>query len=140
MPGLTTKDNITLRIDSGDVLNYWDNYDQDVLIMPRRFGGLCLPVNEALGAGMPVIMPSISPNNLWLPSDWLVPATKTGSFMARTRIDIHETDPRELAAKIDQFATDTAFFNAAQKQARDMAEGLSWTALKPMYNKVLGEL
>lgn len=136
-----TPDNVTLIVDSGDVPNYWDNYrGHDVLVMPRRFGGLCLPVNEALGAGMPVIMPDISPNNLWLPNEWLVPASKTGDFLAKTRVDIHATDPRLLAERIDQFAIDAEFFTKAQQQARDMAEGLSWAALKPTYEKVLGEL
>lgn len=129
---------VKLNLAGGDVENYWDNYTgQDVLIMPRRFGGLCLPANEALGAGMPVIMPHIDPN-WWLPGEWLVSAHKTGSFMAKTRVDLHAVDPVVLARKIDRFATDTEFFQKAQRQALELAEGLSWEALKPEYEKVLG--
>ena len=29
--------------------------------MPRRYGGLCLPMNEALTSGLPVIMSNQSP-------------------------------------------------------------------------------
>src|ERR1700722_8871073 len=33
-----------LVIDSGDVRDYWDNYAEgDVPLLPRRYGGLCLP-------------------------------------------------------------------------------------------------
>jgi glycosyltransferase involved in cell wall biosynthesis len=32
----------------------------DALIMPRRYGGLCLPMNEALTSGLPVIMSDTS--------------------------------------------------------------------------------
>lgn len=133
--------NVELVIHSADIPNYWDLYaGQDVLVMPRRFGGLCLPVNEALGAGMPVIMPNISPNNTWLPADWLVPATKTGQFTAKTCIDIHATDPQALAAKIDQFATDRTFYAEAQTTARDLAKRNSWDALLPEYQRVLASL
>lgn len=132
--------NVELVIVSADIPNYWDAYlGADVLVMPRRFGGLCLPVNEALGAGMPVIMPNISPNG-WLPADWLVPATKTGSFMAKTRIDLHTTDPRALAACIDRFATDRAFYATAETIARDIAKRNSWEALLPEYQRVFASL
>ena len=35
----------------------------DALIMPRRYGGLCLPMNEGLTSGLPVIMSNTSPNS-----------------------------------------------------------------------------
>ena len=44
----------------------------NALIMPRRYGGLCLPMNEALTSGLPVIMSNTSPNDAVLPGDWLV--------------------------------------------------------------------
>lgn len=133
--------NVELVIHSADLPNYWDLYQiGDVLVMPRRFGGLSLPVNEALGAGIPVIMPNISPNNTWLPADWLVPATKTGQFTAKTCIDIHTTDPQALAAKIDQFATDRTFCAEAQTTARDLAKRLSWDALLPEYQRIFSSL
>lgn len=132
--------NVELVIVSADIPNYWDAYTgADVLVMPRRFGGLCLPVNEALGAGMPVIMPAIEPNH-WLPADWLVPATKSGSFMAKTRIDLHTTDPRALAERIDRFATDRAFYAESQTIATDLAKRNSWEALLPEYQRVFASL
>lgn len=137
-PDLRTRKNVTLIVDPGDKPNYWDNYTEgDVLVMPRRFGGLCLPVNEALGAGMPAIMPNIPPNNSWLPQEWLVPAVREGSFMAKQRIDYHRTDPKQLAALMDRFATDTAFYAAAKQRAAELAAELSWETLKPKYLEVL---
>ncbi len=75
--------------------------DFDALILPRRYAGLCLPCNEALMSGLPVIMTDISPNNELLPKEWLVKARKKGSFVARTILDFYESDLRELAKKID---------------------------------------
>lgn len=128
--------NIDLRIQSGDSGNYWDNYDADVLVMPRRFGGLCLPVNEALAAGMPVVMPDISPNS-WLPAEWLAPASFEGRFMAKTMIDLHTINHISLAARIDQFAGDPEFYRKAVEQALDIAGRYSWGALKPEYDRIL---
>jgi glycosyltransferase involved in cell wall biosynthesis len=131
--------NVRLHVDSGDVANYWDLYTgHDVLIMPRRFGGLCLPVNEALAAGMPVIMPNISPNNDWLPSGWLVHATPAGSFRAKQLIEFYQTDARALAEKIDLFAQDADFRRTATDTALRLAKKLSWDELKPLYERVLG--
>lgn len=129
---------IELVIVSADIPNYWDAYrGADVLVMPRRFGGLCLPVNEALGAGMPIVMPDISPNNLWLPRDWLVPAEMRGEFMAKTHVGLYSADHRALAAKIDRLATDRAFYAEAETIARDLAKRNSWEALLPEYRRVL---
>lgn len=76
----------------------------DLMIMPRRYGGLCLPMNEALCSALPVLMPDISPNNRVLPAEWLVPASKESDFMARTRIDVHRCDVMKLGMKLDWFA------------------------------------
>lgn len=143
VPGLlrefTIPGTVTVESASGDVANYWDLYVGDVLVMPRRFGGLCLPVNEALGAGMPVIMTDIDPNNAWLPGEWLVPASKYGQLMVRTAIDLYMADPRALAARIDRFATDDAFFAAAKDSARALAKQYSWDQLQPEYEQTFAE-
>jgi glycosyltransferase involved in cell wall biosynthesis len=129
---------VLLHLDGADVTNYWDNYSSgDVLLMPRRFGGLCLPVNEALGAGMPVIMPDISPNNTWLPDEWLIPASRKGTFRAKQHIDFYSVDHRALAAKIDQLASDAEFYTKALATAADLREQLSWKNLLPEYQQVL---
>lgn len=129
--------NVRINLVSGDVADYADMYDADVLVMPRRFGGLCLPVNEALGAGMPVVMPDIAPNNQWLPSEWLVPAHHAGSFRAKQPVELHTTNHRDLAAKIDELATDDAFYRLAVKKAHQLRAEMSWDALKPLYHEVL---
>lgn len=78
--------------------------DFDAMILPRRYGGLCLSTNEALMSGLPVIMSDISPNNELLPKEWLVKAYKSDAFMARVHIDVYTCEPVELAKKIDWFA------------------------------------
>jgi glycosyltransferase involved in cell wall biosynthesis len=77
--------------------------DFDALVMPRRYGGLSLPVNEALMSALPVLMTDVSPNTHLLPAEWLTPATRAGEFMTRTMIDLFDADPVALAAKLDEF-------------------------------------
>jgi glycosyltransferase involved in cell wall biosynthesis len=131
--------NVTVRQMTGDITDRWDLYrGQDVLVLPRRFGGLCLPVNEALGAGLPVIMPDISPNNTWLRDEWLIPACHRASFRAKQHIEVHESDCEALATKIDQF-TDDGFYAKAALKARELAQSLSWDALRSTYERVLAD-
>jgi glycosyltransferase involved in cell wall biosynthesis len=136
---IRTPDNVTLRLDSVDYENYWTVYDnQHAMILPRRFGGLCLPANEAIGAGIPVIMPDIDPNNTWLPAEWLTPGMVSGDFRAKQHIFVHRTDHHVLAAKIDQLATDNDFYVRALAKAHLLRDQLSWESLTPRYREILG--
>jgi glycosyltransferase involved in cell wall biosynthesis len=125
-------------VEAGDTPNYWDNYTGfHALIMPRRFGGLCLPVNEALGAGMPVVMTDINPNNTWLPQEWLVPTHHAGEFTAKQRISSHRADPQELANTITRL-TEPQFYDTAVKKAARLRDRYSWASMKPRYMQVFG--
>jgi glycosyltransferase involved in cell wall biosynthesis len=133
-----TPGNVTLTVEPGDTENYWDNYTgYDALILPRRFGGLCLPANEAIGAGMPVIMPDTNPNDTWLPPEWLVRSTHAGEFRAKQHITYVRTDPQVLAEKIDQLAQDPEFYGLAVTKALTLRDKYSWETLTPMYEQVL---
>lgn len=123
-----------------DIENYVDMYkDGDVLVIPRRYGGLCLPMQEALAAGIPVIMPDVEPNYQRLPKDWLVKADRTRSFMTRTQIDIFEADPNHVAFKMCQFA-DNEFMRWSNKEALDIGKGLKWETLKAYYQTVFEQI
>lgn len=122
--------------------NYQDVYREgDVLVLPRRYGGNCLPLNEALSVGMPVIMPDISPNSQFLPPNWLVPAEVVSQFTPRTTVDIYGADPVALAAKIDEFynmSRHAMWFE--NLRADNLAYTIDWRTMKPQYEKVLGDL
>jgi hypothetical protein len=134
-----TPDNVTLILDSVDRDFYWTAYQhQDALILPRRFGGLCLPANEAIGAGIPVIMPNIDPNNTWLCQAWLTESMLAGDFRAKQHIPFYRTNPELLAAKIDQLALDEDFYGHSVYMANNLRTALSWDKLAPQYLEVLG--
>lgn len=95
----------------------------DAVVMPRRYGGACLPMTEALAAGLPVIMTNIDPNDKVLPKEWLVEAKQKTSFMARTEITVYETNPQELAYRMTAWAIDNEGEDTMRKlTARKIAE------------------
>ena len=122
--------------------NYWGAYTEgDVMLLPRRYGGNCLPLNEALSVGMPVIMPDISPNDFFLPKMWLLPAERVGEFTPRTKIDIYGIDPIALGAEIDQLADMSELdFELHNSLANQFAEQISWDSMKWRYMKCLEDL
>lgn len=75
--------------------------DFDALILPRGYGGLCLPMNEALLSGLPVIMTDVSPNNIILPKEWLVPSRKDAEFNTFTKIEVFRANVKDLSRTID---------------------------------------
>ena len=122
----------TVRVSTGGTPNYWDLYaDADALVMPRRYGGLCLPVQEAMAAGLGVLMTDTSPNA----DTWPV-ATVPVSYGPQIRmpcgggVPIANADPIQLAAVMDTFA-DPMMRRSFQQLSRVWAESHSWEALTP---------
>jgi hypothetical protein len=59
--GRNVRVEVDLHLEPTD--DQWGMYDdQDVLLLPRRYGGLCLPALEAASMGLVVAMPECSPN------------------------------------------------------------------------------
>lgn len=123
----------------GHVDNPADMYRKnDILVLPRRYGGLCLVAQEAAGCGIPVLMPNISPNASWLPREWLMPVLPQRSvFTARTAIEVRNVSPSVIANRMVQLARDDAEVAAMGQQAVQLAERMSWEALLPLYKEVL---
>lgn len=117
----------------GDVPNYYDLYDEmDCLLFPRRYGGLCLPLNEAMSCGMIPLMTNIEPQNLFLPSKCLVPGRLGKILQTRTPIGVYDATPIELAAKIEELASlpeeDALLLSACMDES---AAKLDWRQIKP---------
>jgi len=119
-----------LVVECGSVPDYWDLYrDADVLVMPRRFGGLCLPVIEAMAVGLPVVMSDCSPNEIWPGPRVTAHAFRTVATPAG-RIPLHDTDPDELAATLDKIATAPGLAADLRQEAIEWAATHSWAALR----------
>ena len=117
-------------------------YGFDAMILPRRYAGLCLPMNEALISGLPVFMTDLSPNNQILPKEWLINAEKIGEFRAKSVIDVHSGDPVQLAKLIDNYVSMKKKDQMKVKQqALDIGiTTFSQEVLKDQYLELFGSL
>lgn len=122
---IDTKDQ-RLSIDTKSPENREDLYSGfDAMVLPRRYAGLCLPMNEALLSGLPVFMTDISPNYNILPKNWLVKSNKVNQFKARTLIDVYEADAKELAKTIDRY------ISKDKQQMKSLAYDIGYSNFSP---------
>lgn len=123
--------NVTLVEQSTGVQDRWEMYrNKHLVVLPRRYGGLCLPALEAMASGCAILMPDCSPNDTWPGAR--VKARK--GYMHRTpfgHIQTHAVHPLELAQHIDRHAN-VEYRRKHQEEARNWAELNSWRDLKPL--------
>lgn len=111
-----------------------------VLLLPRRYAGLSLPMQEAAALGWPIISLDLEPQRQWLHPELLVAATVRDRVkMAGGWFDVHACDPIALARTIDRL-DDPKLWRAAREYGLDHAAGLSWERWAPWYRDLLGEV
>lgn len=116
------------------VADRWELYaDQDVLVMPRRYGGLCLPVQEAAAAGLALVMPDVLPNAWWPVLMFPAPSTAGHLKTAAGMIPVAEPDDTALARLLEVLEADHDYLEHAQRRAYEWAATHSWPALLPEY-------
>jgi hypothetical protein len=130
--------NVELRLDT--LRNYWDFYQPefDMMVMPRRWGGLCLPMQEALAVGMPVLMPACPPNGDVLPQDMLTPTHVGDSLQTTSWIDLYDVTPEDLANHIRRYYENPQLVADGSEWARQWGDSHTWDALRPQYIDALG--
>ena len=90
---------------SNEIEDQRDLYEKDyhVVLIPRRYGGLCLPMLESLSYGLPVIMPNIEPNRAELPLEWLTTAARGKNIRTKNRIETYNPDPQSIIWTLERF-------------------------------------
>lgn len=109
--------------------------DVDLLVLPRRYGGLCLVAYEAAAAGLPVVMPDLSPQNTWAGVSTFptLPAHHVES-MRGGRFHVYEPDPSVLADVLEAFTTKPTLRAVRGDEARQWAESLSWPNVRQAWH------
>ena len=116
-------------------------YDQgDCLLMPRKFGGLCLPMNEALSCGMPVLVSDCEPQSDWVPEELRIPVSRVGKLQTRKPLSVYECSPKDIASKINWLYDSPSKVEEYSEWADSYAESISWKTLKPVYLQVLSSI
>jgi hypothetical protein len=129
-----------VKIEIGNPASREDMYDGfDAMILPRRYAGLCLPMNEALMSALPVFMTNVSPNNKILPEDWLVESTKIGSFRTKSMVDIYDIAPDKFANIVDGYIKNNNKKEFKEKALSIGLENFSIDKLKQKYLEIINK-
>jgi hypothetical protein len=129
-----------VKIEIGDPENRQDMYSGfDAMVLPRRYAGLCLPMNEALLSGLPVFMTDISPNNFILPNKWLAESKKIGTFSTKSVVDVYDANPDMLAKIIDSYVGKNKKLKIKETALQIGLDNFSVNCLKEKYFKIINE-
>jgi glycosyltransferase involved in cell wall biosynthesis len=133
--------NVEVIFDPDSRTEYWEGYgDADVLLMPRRYAGLSLPVQEAHGSGLPVVMTDLSPNDFY--TDLRVPVRPEHANTAQMKggwFTVYDGDPESLATVMDRLVLNPSEVYKASLRAGLFAKTHSWERLGWRYARVLQE-
>ena len=121
----------------GHVDDRWELYEGcSILVLPRRYGGLCLPVQEAMALGMAVVMTDCPPNRRWpiVPVD-AGPGTTIAAPLGPVRG--HNCDLNDLLHKILETEEN---LEAHQQAGLDWAREHAWSIWEPIYRQAMEDL
>ena len=111
---------LTYRVVDKMVTDLWSMYaDQHLLVMPRKYGGLCLPALEAAASGLAVMMTDCSPN-YELASLFIGPRRWLKMNVAAGEIRYAEVNALDLAAELDRIARNRTLVADGQRQSHTM--------------------
>jgi glycosyltransferase involved in cell wall biosynthesis len=120
----------------------------DVVVLPYRAEGFCLPALEAMACGVPVIHTAAGPTGEFCPPDagWALSSRRV-EFEANTYAGptagpacALEVDPDVLAAALRAAAADPHARRVRGEHARRAAERMSWDAAAASADERLAEL
>jgi len=137
--GIEINDN-RVTIDYQNIANREDMYlGFDAMVLPRRYAGLCLPMNESLFSALPVFMTNIEPNNKVLPEEWLIDSNFITEFKTKTMIDVYGADPKHFAQIIDEYVNKLDQTKDKYKAISIAEELFNPESLKEKYIKIFND-
>lgn len=132
------RSNVTVDVITGGVEDRWSMYEnQHLLVLPRKYGGLCLPAIEAMASGVAVMMTGCSPNEIW-PGPRITARKGRIQLSPFGKIQTYATHPTEIASKLNRLAMQRSAVEKAQREAEQWAAAHSWEILGPeLYEPLL---
>jgi len=122
-----------VQIPSG-VEDRWEMYrGVHLVVLPRRYGGLCLPAIEAAACGCAVMMPKVPPNDIWP----IIPLDVRQGRQLQVQagfIQTWNTTTDAIAYQIGTLEEHRFRLLARQQEAWEWAQRNTWSALEPLYH------
>lgn len=109
-------------------VDYWDSYPEgiDLLVQPRRYGGLSLPVQECASLGVPTVCLATDPYAAEAFTTTIPATSARDSRMKGGMVPVQSGDPRSLARAIDYLVEHPDVQHTASIEAGVWAESHSW--------------
>lgn len=109
---------------------------QHIVVLPRRYGGNCIPATEALASGCALAMSDVVPNHQW-PIVPLAARLAPGHLTPFGRIKTHSVRGATIADAIDRLNANRGRLERQMAESRRWARENSWDALRPRYLEAL---
>lgn len=117
---------VTAEVITSSAGDWWTQYGgHHLAVIPRRYGGLCLPAQEAMGAGLGLVMPATSPNDWW-PAKLIEASRGPAIRTPAGEIPTATVLVRRLAEQLDRLARHRDEVHALQASAVLWAAAASW--------------
>lgn len=131
LPEIRPRPGLTVRSQPSAVEDRWSMYaGQHIMVLPRRYGGLCLPALEAAAAGVAVMMPPVSPNDEL--ASVTMASRRTGHIdLSCGRVMTAEVDHMDLGQQLDEFAQHRV--GVSHLQALALRHVPRWSEWRPRY-------
>jgi glycosyl transferase family 1 len=128
-----------LEVVVDDVEDFADLYaGADVLVHPRKYGGLSLTLQEAMALGLAVVAADRVPERDMLPASALIPLTARRPMHTQVgRISMDLADPRALGQKLGELAANPDLVESLSAASGSWAAEHSWERLLPTWRAVL---
>lgn len=112
--------------------------EADVLVLPRRYAGLSLPMQETAAMGMGLLTLDLEPQRGWVPEAGLIPAYR--GHIARFpggEFAVHDANPGLLGRAIERLAQQPELVAELSAAADEHAAGLDWAVWDTLYLEAL---
>lgn len=117
---------------------YWQLYEgADALILPRRYAGLCLTMQEAAAAGLPIVMLESDAN-----AQHTIPELRVqvdgweAHRMKGGMVDVYNAAPEDLARVVGRLS-ESDIVGRATRASLVWADSISWEAQLPRWRNFL---
>ena len=136
---LVTASGIDVKWETVPVKHWWQCYplEADALVLPRRYGGLCMPAQEAAACGLPTAMPDLSPQNHWPGPRFPAGGTFQTARMKGGNFAVSYPDAQDLAALMDRMVRGEIDIFEESNAAMSWADELTSPMLVQDWNKFL---
>lgn len=128
---------VDVRWKTHSVMDRWDTYpdEADVMVLPRRYGGLCLPAQDAASCGIPLLMTYLTPQRWW-PGVACNTHELASAQMKGGAFHVYDPDVEDLAQQMTAMVQGDFDIAGESRSAIEWARSISWECVGPAWEDV----